>query len=211
MMIDELNIREKYTAQDFYQYFKPMAITEKQKETRTETANDLWYVFLMLFVLISQGTENADLDYMFILQEFRQMFSDTVSQYARMDDYINEYIETFTTETLDTTWKHMDLGNPDDYWLSDERAGLLALNESNTVNNYEDLQKAIENGYTHKTWKAEMDSRTRKTHSKMDGKKIEIDKYFEFPDCKMIAPHDTLNGSNKELCNCRCSCVYTKE
>ena len=209
--MDELNVFSSEYVYDFEKYYESMDISKEQKEKRTETANDLWYVFLFLFAMLKEAIEDGGLDYAFILSMFQTQFSDAVTKYSDMDDYIREYISDFTQNTMDVTWEHTDFTDPNSYWLSDERASLLALNESNTVNNYSELKKAIKEGYTHKTWKAEIDRRTRKDHVSMDGKTIEIDKYFEFPDCRMIAPHDMLNGTDKELCNCRCSLEYIKK
>ena len=53
MRIDELNTPvTKYEYSDFASYYEPMQITKEQKEKRTETAHDLWYVFLMFFTML---------------------------------------------------------------------------------------------------------------------------------------------------------------
>lgn len=210
-MIDELNVFSEEYVNDFAKYFEPMHISKEDKEKREKTANDLWYVFLFLFAMIKDGIENGGLDYEYILFEFRNMFSDTVKQYAVLDDYLNEYVTTFSQNTMDTTWTHMNLSNPDDYWLSNDRASLLALNESNSINNYGDLKQAIKDGKTHKTWVAEIDNKTRDEHFEMNGTTIPIYEYFSFSDCSILVPHDSINGTPAQNANCRCAVVYTTQ
>lgn len=204
--VDEINeIRKEYSDIDIDTYFEPMPITEDQKEERKKTAEDLWWVLLLLFALIRESIESGDLDYAFIYDTFRDSYADVVSKYAETDDYINEYVNQFTQRTLDTTWDNLDVTNPDSYWTSNKRSIEIAVNEANTIHNYKELQNAIEEGKTHKIWKAELTKATRKDHEEMNGKKIPIKDYFQFPDCKMLMPHDEVNGTAKQTVNCRCS------
>ena len=85
------------------------------------------------------------------------------------------------------------------------------MNDANAVLGYEELDEAIENGYKYKTWKTELDARVRKDHRSMEGKKVKIDDYFVLPDCMMLMPHDDVNGTEKQVCGCRCSLKYTRE
>lgn len=206
MRFDELNTPiTTYEYVDFQKYFAPMQITEEQKEKRTETAHDLFFDFLMLFALIQQSIEDGDLDYLFILQQFQDMYADTVSKYARTDDYTREYVDSFTRETMDTTWSHLDLSDENSYWLSNERASILALNESNTINNYEEFQKAIDDGMNVKIWKTQKDNRVRDSHRELEGQKIGINEYFHVGSSELLFPRDYVHCSNiRDIAGCRC-------
>lgn len=207
--IDTLNnIQTEYI--DIETYFDAMDITEAQKEVRKSIANDVWWVFLLLFSTIKVSVEEGNLDYEYIFALFRENYTDTVLNYAKDDEYIREYINRFTQDAMDVTWARMDITGEDDYWLSTDRAMLNGLNEANSIMNYEELRKAIEEGYTKKKWVAELDKRTRKDHIKMDKKTIPIKEKFKFPDCEMIMPHDEVNGTARQCSNCRCSLKFIK-
>ncbi|MCR5249641.1 MAG: hypothetical protein K6E50_03450 [Lachnospiraceae bacterium] len=95
----------------------------------------------------------------------------------------------------------------DPYWTSDERATNEAVNEANDVVGMEELQQAIEDGFTHKIWKTENDARVRKTHRAVEGKKIPIRDMFEVGNGLMRYPHDWYYNP-KECYNCRCALVF---
>ena len=210
MGIDELNTftSEESEPISIDTYFDGMDISEEQKEERKSAANDLWWALLLLFATIKAGIEDGDLDYAYLNSMFGGMVEDIVEKYSRKDDYTNAYIRKVPQEIIDTTWDHLDFAKPDSYWTSGKRAVGVAVNEANSILNYEDLQKAIDDGMTHKTWKAEIDPKTRDDHRYMNGKTIPIREYFVFPDCKMLVPHDEVNGTAAQTVNCRCSVGY---
>lgn len=184
-----------------------MQITEEQKKKRKRIADDLCDVFLFLFLLLEDSKENGLTDYSFALPQFQKEFQGTITRYVNIDAYLIEYIAQASREIFNTTLKHMN----DKWFFTRDRAVLLALNEANTIYNHEELEDAIKKGYTHKTWVAEIDDRTRMDHLLMDSTKIKIDEYFIFPDCKMQFPHDYIHGTQEQLANCRCSLEYSKE
>lgn len=97
------------------------------------------------------------------------------------------------------------------YELSDDRAMLIAENESNALYNYDDLQQAILMGYTKKTWNTILDRHTRNTHRNEDGTTIPIDKAFTVGNSEMMYPKDlSLGASAEETVNCRCSITYSR-
>jgi len=209
--MDELNeLSIEYGDLDIESYFELMDISDEQKEKRKDAASDFWDALLFLFALIRVSIEYADFDYNYILTQFQNRYSEMVSEYARLDSYIEQYIDTFTHNTLNTTIERLNLTSENDYWTSDKRALGIALNEANSVLNYEELQQAIDKGYTHKQWRAEIDRKTRDEHREMNGKTIPIDQYFHFSDCEMMMPHDEVNGTAEQLVNCRCALKYSK-
>ena len=208
-MIHELNnIVTEY--EEIETYFKAMDITKEQREERETAAEDMWWVFLLLFTLIKTCIEEGNLDYGFIRDSFYESYGDIVRKYAIADEYIETYITRFVNTVLDTTWNNLDFANPDDnYWTSNERALEMGLNEANSVINYKEYKEAVKKGLKNKTWKAELDNKTRHDHSMMSGKTIGINETFKFPDCEMFFPHDEVNGTARQTVNCRCAVKYS--
>ena len=208
--IDELNVIPKENI-SIDTYFDKMDITKEQKEERQKTAEDLWWVLLLFFAMFRGSIEDGDLDYDILLAWFLDAYTAVVTQYMRQNEYMEEYLRTVPQNIMDTTWKHADYANPDDYWTSEERAVAIAVNEANSIQNYEDFLTAIEEGKTHKTWIAEIDRKTRDEHRDMNGVTIPIEEYFQFSDCEMLVPHDEVNGTARQCSNCRCSIKYKPE
>ena len=98
-----------------------------------------------------------------------------------------------------------------DYWISINRARLIAQNEANTFLNYTEYIQAKENGFTQKTWLTMPDNKVRDTHEEVEGKTIGIDEFFQVGNSEMKFPHDwELNPDPKETINCRCAVEYKK-
>lgn len=56
-----------------------------------------------------------------------------------------------------------------------------------------------------KEWVATLDGRTRHSHGKADGQRVELDGKFEVGRAKMRYPGDVQNGTPEEIYNCRCT------
>lgn len=206
--IDELNsITTEYEEVDIDTYFEPMDITEEQKEERKKAAEDLWWVLLLMFGLIKQSIEDGDLDYAFIYETFKESYTDVVNKYADLDEYIDLYIDKFTRNTLDTTWKNIDLAQPDSFWTSNRRAVGIAVNQANVILNYEDLLRAIREGKNVKVWHTQRDNRVRKEHALLEGKKVGILDFYLVGESLLQFACDELHCSNvRDIANCRCYC-----
>lgn len=203
--IDELNIPS--IEEEIKRYFSVMDISDEQKEDREEAAKDLFPIFLFLFTLIDYALE-YDLSYDYVLTQFRIEFGTVAYQYY---DDAEAYIDRITKEVLDATLEDKGVLSSlkdDDYWTGSDRALELGENEANSLLNYQELKKAIQNGYTKKQWVTERDNRVRKSHIEKEGKTIPINEFFQFADCKMLCPHDVVNGTARQVSNCRCSLRY---
>lgn len=222
--IDELNvfkeknplkaIEEKYFDYKTFikEYFDPMDISDKQKEERRKLANEMFNVFLFLFSLVEVAEANNYSNIEFLSTQFELQFAPLVMSYSRNDDYISQYIDKVSKDVVRTTVEgsRKPLGSAErEFATSDKRAAFLSVNSSNTVENYEDIQEAIENGYRYKTWVAEVDKKTRASHLEINGKKIPIEEYFQFEDCEMFEPHDEVNGTAEQCANCRCTVHFS--
>lgn len=201
---DELNT-PKVEVEPPERYFAKMDISKEQKEERVKATNDFYDVLLFLFALLAIETELTE-DYGFAYEEFYRRFGNVVRKYGRMDEYMQDYIDQRTKEIFDTTKEQMPLGG---WWTSSDRATALGENDANSVLNYEELQKAIEEGYTKKTWKGVMDARERASHRKIEGRTIPIDEYFVLDKGMLLFAHD-WNNCPEECVNCRCTTVYSK-
>lgn len=210
---DELNT-PKVEVEPPEKYFSKMAISKEQKEERVETANDLMDVLLFFFALLAIEMESVNPNYDMVYRKFKKRFRDVVADHSRMDDYQNNYVDEYTLQQYDTTKRHMEAagvgsdGRTDaGWWTSADRAMAIGENEANSILNYSELQKAIDEGYTTKTWVTERDNRVRKTHKEVDGVTIPIKEYFIVGNGVMLAPHDEYNNPD-ECVNCRCSLKF---
>lgn len=211
---DELNT-PKVEVEPPEKYFSKMAISKEQKEERVETANDLMDVLLFFFALLAIEMQEVQPDYDMVYRKFKTRFRNVVADHSRMDDYQNNYVDEYTLQQYELTRRHMEAagvgsGNTDaGWWTSADRAMAIGENEANSILNYSELQKAIDEGYTTKTWVTERDNRVRKTHKEVDGVTIPIKEYFIVGNGVMLAPHDEYNNPD-ECVNCRCSLKFSK-
>jgi hypothetical protein len=137
--------------------------------------------------------------------QFKNRYSSVLQQNDKLDEYLNEYLDLYAAEIVETTVKHID----EEYYTSQDRAMYNAENEANSVKNYTDYRKAIEKGKTKKKWIDMRDKRERKTHLEVGGTVIPINEPFVVGDSLMLFPKDlTYNPSPEQYINCRCSIKY---
>lgn len=197
MRRDELNILAD-------KYYEVMDISKEKKEKRKKDAWELFDLFMLFFLWFKEAEENGVENTSYFLPRFQNELQETVSKIAPIDDYFILYIATMAHGIYAVTQEH----RKEKYYLSEDRAVNLALNESLSINNHIELNEAKKAGYKRKRWCSENDERTREEHLLMDGTTIPIDDYFEFSDCRGLFPHDTVNLSEKQTCNCRCWLEY---
>lgn len=206
--IDEIRKPESFDFETFVAtYFRPMKISRERREEREEAARSFNDTLLFLFALIAAYQNYGDIDWEVVEREFRLEFEMTVMKYSRNTPMMDAYVAEKTSDFIRVT-RENDLSDP--YWLSDERAGMEAVNDANDVVGYEELQEAIDNGYKYKRWRTENDSRVRKSHRKMENKTVPITDYFVLDKGQMMYPHDWENCPD-ECYNCRCAAEYLKE
>ena len=110
-------------------------------------------------------------------------------------------------ESYSTMAKRMQKVINNDY----QKAVRIARTETHRVKNV-GTQKSAEQGQKAgikqmKEWVCMNDSRARKSHRRLDGKKIPIDEYFRVGSGKALVPGET--GRAEEDINCRCICIYS--
>lgn len=197
MKRDELNVLAD-------NYYSVMDIPEEKKEKRKSDAWELFDLFMLFFMWFEEAEDKGVSDTSYFLPRFQNELQDVISGITFIDDYLITYIATLALGIYTTTQAHKG----EKYYLSEDRAVNLALNESLSINNHLDLKEAKTDGYKLKRWCSENDERTREEHLLMDGTTIPIDDYFEFSDCRGLFPHDTVNLSENQTCNCRCWLEY---
>ncbi len=214
--IDELNIlssdsidtaennSEAFDYHDFIaHYFDSMKITDRQKKERQEASEEIFDAILLFLMWCENAPERVQEEE--TQRSFENMYKEVLFQFAEPDDYLDEYVALFIPQLIKVTLDHQG----EEYFTSVERAAFNAVNESNTLFNHIDIEKAKLVGFTKKTWIAEVDDRTREDHLEMNGWTIPIDDYFIFEDCMMLFPHDYVHGTMKQLSNCRCSLKFS--
>lgn len=211
--LDELNIlsadaqeeKKPFDYQDFIlHYFDNMQITDRQKKERIEAAEEIFDAVLLFLMWCENAPERVLEEN--TLRSFENMYKEVIFQYGEPDDYFDEYVPIFILNLVQTTLDHQG----EEYFTSVERAAFNAVNESLTVNNHIDTEKAKLLGFKYKTWIAEIDNRTRDSHIEMNGWTVPIDDWFIFEDCMMRFPHDEVNGTAAQCANCRCSLTFSK-
>jgi hypothetical protein len=193
-------------------YFGEMSLTKEQKEERKKLAEEIEDALLFLFALIEvyrEYTKNSEYGLAayieIIIMQFKNRYSSVLQQNDRLDEYLNEYLDLYAAEVVETTVKHID----EEYYTSQDRAMYNAENEANSVKNYTDYRKAIEKGKTKKKWIDMRDKRERKTHLEVGGTVIPINEPFVVGNSLMMFPKDdSLGADDKEIIGCRCSCKY---
>lgn len=203
-LIDEFNILSKDEILDIDSYFNDMELLDEEKEKRKEFSRQMNEVMLFIFALFLTMKDYSYIDKNFIIKQLEIRYSEVVSKFANLDGYIEDYIEKFSKETVEITLEH----GADDYWTSEKRSVSISVNEANSIMGYRQLQEAIAQGYTRKTWITERDNRVRKTHREVDRETKDIKEYFLIGNSLMMYPHD-FSAEAKEICGCRCSIKYS--
>ena len=203
---DELNMPVFDSEKYIYEYFRPMRISEEEKETRRQAARDFREYLLTLFLLLGIQSEYLAVNWAVIESEMRLEFERAALRYANNTQMLRDYIADKASDFVRITRENIDKG---EYWVSDERATMEGCNEANEVFGIDDYETAIESGMRFKEWVSQRDSKVRRSHREVDGKKIPIDDYFvlekgmmRFPGCYEDCPEESNN--------CRCVAVYSK-
>lgn len=187
---DELNILD---------YFSEMNLPQEEIDKRISLALLVKEMYQKIFEYIRIKDE-LDTEFIeeYLVGGYAEIFGD--------GEYQSEHAKETAYEVLEATSKHLG----DNYYTSDARATLIAVNDANSIGNYEYEQSFIKKGYTRKRWDALNDNKVRHSHIIADGQEVGINELFEVGSCKMRFPMDTEYGSASECVNCRCVCSYIK-
>lgn len=192
MKFDELNQLKRF--------FAVMDVEDKDKRVSfaRQINEALIYVFILIQAEIKLKNAIDPNEYYGILENRMR------DAYEKSNLIPNEdYVPQIAKEIIDTTLRHTD----DPYFTSRDRAVVIAQNEANTAFNQKDYDSAVASGKKYKTWRAELDDRTRLDHAMTDGVKIPINEMFHVGEDDMRFPHD-WQASPENIVNCRCTCTY---
>ena len=196
--------RSKNRAMSINQFFGEMNLPGEEEERRIRLAENLEVMMLTFFELVMlYGGVTPD-NYDYLSGYLRDLYQQNLLVYVPIDEYLMTKTAVFADEVTRTTQDHAD----DEWYFSDDRALLIAENESQGTWEYEEFAQAVEAGKTRKTWVAIIDKVTRQWHREVNGKTIPIDDYFEVGVDRMLFPGD-INASPENLVSCRCHCKYS--
>ena len=204
--IDELNIIT-YTDEEvenwLNEYFSPMELPEEQINKRKDAARDFRDVLLFILLAIKVADEIGEVDWDRMRFQLETEFAAVARQYARDDDYMKNFVRKAADDFIEVTRERTAKDGMDSRWTSDERALPDAANYANMTVGYEELQQAIDAGFTKKMWVSQRDGRVRHTHRRADGQTVPIKAYFTVGDSMLLYPTDP-DGEPEEVINCRC-------
>lgn len=190
--IDELNILD---------YFSEMNLPQEEIDKRISLALLIKEMYVKVFADIKDDLRlgyDIEAEYIedVLVGGYAEIFNNSAFGVNRAN--------VIAKETITATLKHID----DNYYLSDARATVIAVNDANAVCNYEYEQAFKAKGYKRKRWDAMQDERVRHSHVMADGQEVGIDEMFSVGTSKMRFPMDFEYGSANECVNCRCVCQY---
>lgn len=217
-------------------YFGEMKLSNKEKQERISLAEEIELMMIFMFAYIDAMGELAPLYRQNIVDTFQERYTGIVGRYLVPDNYTEMYISTIVSEITDVTLRHIGVvsqgiesqtQNADDellevsdsaakvaekeYYLSDDRAMLIAAGEANSLLNYGDLKTAIFEGCKWKQWQTKEDRKVRETHAAVNGVTVGIHDLFKLGDSYMSFPRDISHGASvQEIAGCRCSLKYLK-
>ena len=209
MYIDEFG-NEEYSEEELDEiiddYFDPMELDEDQKEERKKLAKEYYALLIFLFLLLQTQFMYGAVVIEEVVNQFRARLKNICFKYTAIDEYITTYIEEVTERVIQTTADNMAQKK---YWTSAERAVTIAMEETNTILNHDDLERAKALGYTKKKWLCMKDNKVRKEHLKVEGKIIPIDDKFHVGHSYLEFPRDEVNCVYLgDIANCRCSLKF---
>lgn len=221
---DELDVRESDNrrSEPYNQYFDKMSLTEKEKKTRISFSEDMEEVILYILSLAAIMIENDEIDKEYLTSQLYERYIDVASEYLPVDSYVKQYANEVSKQIIETTFLYgisssiVDSEqskdskvNPNDYYLSNDRAMFISECEANSILNYKEYSDALKSGKKTKTWIDVRDRRERKTHLEVGGTTIPIKELFAVGNSLMLFPKDTSqSASASEIVNCRCSIRY---
>jgi len=204
MKIDKLNVVEKPKILTIEKYFGEMPLTDEQKKKRIDMCED-FEVFLLYIIELGEELDRMQLD--ILIGQLQMGFIEIASKHLDMTEAIIERINEDAMYIAETTKKNLDVP----FFTSPDRARLVAENETQSLFNLSEFDRAKEQGFKFKEWLAMLDEKTRETHAMADGQKVDIDTPFIVGNSLMMFPTDTsLGAPPEEIINCRCIMRYSR-
>lgn len=206
-LFDEINNLPKSNILSIDEFFDGIeSLTDEEREKRKKFSLEMEDILLFIFSLFLTMKNFNYINQEYIEVQLQTKYLSLVKKYGVDIDFeISEYIKQFSQETIEVTLRNGDT----QFFTSDDRAVLIAENESQNTFNRQDYIEAVKSGKTKKQWMDIRDNRERKTHREVGGTILPIEEYFFVGDSLLLYPHDySMNPEVKETANCRCSIRY---
>lgn len=204
MKTDKLNVVEKPKILTIEQYFGEMPLNDEEKKKRIDMCEDFE---IFLFYILELGEELDRMALEILISRLRIGFIEITGNYMELTDNVVERINEDALYIAETTKNNLDIP----FFTSPDRARLVAENETQSLCNLSEFDRAKEQGFKYKEWLAMLDEKTRETHAMADGQKVDIDTPFIVGDSLMMFPTDTsLGATPQEIINCRCIMKYSR-
>lgn len=205
MTFDELNQLVPKQNIPMEQYFGEMGLTNEQERKRLDLAERLEEEFIDILAWVFYTAQNRAVSESVVEERFREALLNSTDEEVMNLSRTEEIIDTVAKEVAKTT---VDRRNTP-FFLSEERAYLLAEDNANTLFNYYDFEQALTQNKSMKQWLTILDGRERQTHNLADGMIAVVEQPFEVGDSLLMFPKDTsLGASPEEIIGCRCSVRY---
>lgn len=196
-------------------FFQEMELSDKEKKRREDLAEELLVLFLLLFSEIKADRElGNEIDAEYYKDMLYRQYCDTAETYivlflaVGLSKEMKEYIRERVSDMVDTTIKYTE-----NFYTSEDRAIMLAENETNFIGNTTGYDVAKYQGYRHKRWITMKDEKVRLTHVMVDDEVKDIDEYYNVGLAEMLFPLDMSRNAAEhpeETVSCRCSITYIK-
>ena len=203
---DELNrLNGVQKSMSFDDYFGEMVISEEQKDKRKKLADSFFDEFVFVLAWAFYTAQQRAITAKEIEPVLKEHYEKAAKNGVDIEGDIKEYIDNIVIEISETTANRQD----SEYTFTEDRARLLAENESNTLLNMQEFKDAKEVGYRYKRWNTIIDGKERDTHAFAEGQERPIDEPFEVGGYYMNFPKDdSFGASPEEIINCRCSVTF---
>ena len=203
---DELNKLVGYgRSMPFNEYFGEMQISPEQRRRRIDIAEDLEDGFLEILAWAFYTQQRGSVSESSVKGRVKGLFETALGSEVKRLEETDRIIDSLAKEIAKTTVKR---GKTDPFFVSADRARLLAEDNANNFANYLDFEES-RGRYRWKIWNTILDGRERITHNFADGQMQPIAMPFEVGTSLLMYPKDTSLGADaEEIINCRCTLSY---
>lgn len=203
---DELNKLVGYgRSMPFNEYFGEMQISLEQRRRRIDIAEDLEDGFLEILAWAFYAQQRGSVSESSVKGRVKGLFETALGSEVKRLEETDRMIDSLAKEIAKTTVKR---GKTDPFFVSADRARLLAEDNANNFANYLDFEES-RGRYRWKIWNTILDGRERITHNIADGQMQPIAMPFEVGTSLLMYPKDTSLGADAtEIIGCRCTLSY---
>lgn len=191
------------------EYYKPMNISAQRRKRREEMAERYFEAMMEYLAFLDDFIDFVTFRGDILKNSAQKVLEDgimkVITGYVIIDSVMSDYVKRVSKEINDSTLRN--LSNP--YFRSEDRAMLIAEDETNGIINHDEMQEAVRKGRRYKTWHTMRDWKVRPTHRTLEGKRIPIDEYFNVGGIYMMCPRDPDVDAPEETCGCRCWLTFS--